>query len=602
MKANKAALMGAFLFMVLTARGATAAEIADTIYYGGPIVTMIRDGDRVEALAVADGKILATGSEADVMALKGTQSKLVDLNGNCLMPGFIDPHSHVVMQSAKFACVNLDPYPIGDVRTIADIQKKLRERIAERKPEAGRWIIGWGYDDTGLQESRHPNRDDLDAVSTEHPILLMHISSHLMACNSKALELAGITADTPDPEGGVYQRKADRREPNGVLEETAMLSILMSVPLPTAAEAAELLEEGLEKYAAEGITTVQDGASFPNTIKLLRSMNEAGKLPVDVVAYPLYKACDDALIEEVARTWKQMGRFRLGGVKVVTDGSIQGYTAYLSKPYFKVPQNAEVEEDACANRVGLRLILGEAAQEAAPEEHADESKPVNRGYPGMSQEDIDKWVRTADEKGFPILVHCNGDASIDMLIEAVKKSRGDWPRPDLRTTIIHCQTIRDDQLNFAASNGLVPSYFPIHVVFWGDRHRDLFLGPERAERINPARSALDRGMKLTLHHDAPIAHWGMLPVVDAAVNRVTSSGKLLGPEERITPFEALCGVTRDAAWQYFEEHRKGTLEPGKLADLVILDNDPLAVDPMTIKNIRVLETVKEGKTVYGLIE
>jgi predicted amidohydrolase YtcJ len=419
-----------------------------------------------------------------------------------------------------------------------------------------------------------------------------------MACNSRALEVAGIHAETPDPDGGVFQRKAGGREPNGVLEETAMFAVVQSVPMPTADDAAEMLEEGLEKYAAEGITTAQDGASFPSTIKLLRALDEAGKLPIDVVAYPLYKASDEALVDEVASTWRNMGRFRLGGIKLVADGSIQGYTAYLTAPYYKMATDAEVEEDPCQNNVGLRLILGAGAGKAAEEEHSHDTEQANRGYPGMSQEQIDKWLRIADEKGIPLLVHCNGDATIDMLIEAVKKSRGDWPRPDLRTTIIHSQTIRDDQLNFAASHGLIPSYFPIHVVFWGDRHRDLFLGPERAARINPARSTLDRGMKFTLHHDAPIAHWGMLPVVSAAVNRVASSGKLLGPEERITPYEALRAVTKDAAWQYFEEHRKGTLEPGKLADLVILEVDPTAIESEKIGDIQVLETIKEGKTVY----
>ena len=160
--------------------------------------------------------------------------------------------------------------------------------------------------------------------------------------------------------------------------------------------------------------------------------------------------------------------------------------------------------------------------------------------------------------------------------------------------------MREDQLNFAANQGLVPSFFPIHVQFWGDRHRDIFLGPERAARINPARSALDRGMQTTLHHDAPVAGIDILNVVSAAVNRRTSSGELLGPAQAITPFEALRAVTADAAWQYFEEDRKGTLEEGKLADLVILSDNPLTVDPMAIRDIQVVETIKEGRTVYAV--
>lgn len=217
----------------------------------------------------------------------------------------------------------------------------------------------------------------------------------------------------------------------------------------------------------------------------------------------------------------------------------------------------------------------------------------------MTQEQVEHWVRRCDDNGIQIQAHTNGDAATDMLLDAVQKIRAEKPRPDLRTTIIHAQMMRDDQLDVAARHGLTPSFFPVHVYFWGDRHRDLFIGPERAARMDPARSARDRGLKFTLHHDAPIAGISMLKVAWAAVNRVTTSGKELGPDERITPFEALRAITADAAWQNFEEDRKGTLETGKLADLVMLSEDPLAVDPMRIKDIQVLQTIKEGRTVYS---
>ena len=188
--------------------------------------------------------------------------------------------------------------------------------------------------------------------------------------------------------------------------------------------------------------------------------------------------------------------------------------------------------------------------------------------------------------------------TVDVLIDDLKNVRGDNPRPDLRTTIIHAQTIRDDQMDYAGANGLILSFFPIHVKFWGDRHEQLFLGPERAERINPSNTAIQKGVTITLHHDAPVAQWGMLPVVSAAVNRITSTGKLLGANERISPYQALCAVTRDAAFQSFEEERKGTLTAGKLADLVILDKNPLKIDPLEIENIQVMETIKEGESIY----
>ena len=540
-----------------------SAAPVDTIYYGGPIITMIKDNHRVEALAVKNGIITASGNKKDILPLKGDKTRLVDLQGHSLMPGFIDPHSHVVMQSAKLSMINLDPYPIGDVKTISDIQRKLRERIKENKIEQGKWLIGWGYDDTGLKENRHPNRSDLDAVSKDHPILLIHISSHLLAVNSKALELAKVSAQTPDPAGGKFQRMGENNEPNGVIEEHAMGAIYKVAPVPTVEGNEQMLEVGLKEYAAAGITTAQEGAAAPGAIKLLREMDNAGKLPIDVVAYPVVGSVDGKMIQEISQDMNKMRRFRLGGVKLILDGSIQGYTAYLSHPYFKKSGESNY-----------------------------------RGYPSISQEEVSKWLRLTDSKNIQLLVHCNGDAAIDMLIEGIKTVRSVKPRPDLRTTIVHAQTIREDQLDFVASQGLVPSFFPIHVVFWGDRHRDIFLGPERAARISPSRSALDREIKITLHHDAPVASWGMLPVVSAAVNRITTSGKLLGPKERITPYEAFRAVTKDAAWQYFEEHRKGTLEAGKLADMIILDKDPLLVNHKSINDIKVLETIKEGKTIY----
>ena len=571
---------------------------ADAIYHGGPILTMTKDGERAEALAVLNGQILAVGAIAEVMTRKGADTKLIDLGGKTLMPGFFDPHSHVVMQSVKFSTANLDPKPIGEAGSIADIQRILRGWIKEKQIKPGKWIIGWGYDDTGIEEQRHPNRDDLDAVSTEHPILLMHISGHLMTGNSRMLEEIGVTADTKDPEGGVIQRKPDSSEPNGVLEETAMYVVLDKLPMPTPEKAIEMIEEGLRFYTEAGITTAQDCATFKGTWHLLAAMEQKGRLPIDVITWPVYKAVDDAAFDAIVAKRGATGRLRLGGIKLIVDGSIQGYTAFLSKPYHIQPDNAKPVADKCDTEQA-ECIFVSAENVPVKEEPLSASIEGHLGYASMSQEEVDTWVKRCDAKNVQIQAHTNGDAATDMLIKAVEKVRAERPRSDLRTTIVHAQTMRDDQLDFAAKHGLTPSFFPIHVNFWGDRHRDLFLGPKRAARINPARSALDRKLKITLHHDAPIAGIEMLNVVWAAVNRVTTSGKILGPEERITPFEALRAITADAAWQHFEENRKGTLETGKLADMVVLSDDPLSIDPMKIRDIQVLETIKGGESIYS---
>lgn len=570
---------------------------ADTIYSGGPILTMTSDQARVEALAVKDGKILAAGALASVMAAKGPQTKLVDLAGRCMMPGFIDPHSHVVLQSIKFSVANLDPKPIGTAGSIADIQAILRDWIKKKKPKPGAWVFGWGYDDTGIKEQRHPTRQDLDAVSTEHPILLVHISCHLATGNSKMLEVIGVNADTPDPEGGRIERMPGGKEPNGVFEEQALMLIMQKMPTPSPQQAMDIIAKGLEFYAQAGITTAQDCASGKGTVALLKAMEKAGRLPMDIIAWPVYKGLDEALFTEIAGDRQATGRLRLGGVKMTVDGSIQGYTAFLSQPYFVQPGQSKPTHDKCDHgQAGAMFISKDNLTPGAG--LAQKEAGGHRGYSNMTQAEVDHWVKRCDAAGVQMQIHTNGDAATDMLMKAVQKNRGDHPRPDLRTAIIHAQTMREDQLDLAAQHGLTPSFFPIHVYFWGDRHREIFLGPERAARIDPAKSALDRGLKFTLHHDAPVAGIEMLTVVWSAVNRVTSGGQPLGPEQKITPFQALRAITADAAWQNFEEGRKGTLEPGKLADMVVLSADPLAVDPIKIRDIKVMGTIKDGEFIF----
>ncbi|MCG6947992.1 MAG: amidohydrolase [Acidobacteria bacterium] len=577
-------------------------KLRQTIFYGGDILTMAGDKPQyAEAVVQREGKIVFVGSKDEAIQRFKGKADEIDLAGKTMLPGFIDAHSHVVQQALKFSVVNLDPYPIGDVRTIADIQRKLRDRIEKTRPEPGTWVFGWGYDDTGVEEQRHPTREDLDAASTDHPILLMHISGHLMAANSSALEAAGITEETPDPEGGKIRRSPGGNEPNGVLEETAMAAMFGAIPAPSPERALDMLVHGLSKYAEAGITTAQEGAALPPMLKLLEQGYASGMLPIDIVSYPLYVMADEAFLAEVAASCREYGRYRMGGIKLVLDGSIQGYTAYFSEPYHVQPESgAEVEGDRCSSDAGVKMVLGVDDSSAAIQAHTEQ--PVNRGFRGYASMTLDQvvtYLRMADDAGVQVLAHTNGDAATDILLEAVGQVRGDRPRPDLRTVIIHAQTMREDQLDAAAAQGLVPSFFPIHVEFWGDRHRDIFLGPERAARIDPARSALDRGMRMTLHHDAPVAGIDILNVVSSAVNRRTSSGKLLGPEQAITPYEALRAVTAGAAWQYFEENRKGTIEEGKLADFVILDKNPLKVDPEALRDLKVIETIKEGETVYS---
>ena len=539
---------------------------AGRIFFGGDVVTVDREDRVVDAVAVRDGRIVGVGRRDDVMALRGPGTELTDLGGRALLPGFIDAHGHLALTAQKLASANLSPPPIGRVTCISDLQREMREQIERRDLAPGDWVVGMGYDDTDMEERRHPDRDDLDAVSREHPVVALHVSAHLLAANSRALELAGISGATPDPEGGRI-RRLENGEPTGVLEETAMNAVFARLPQPSVPEAEQQALAAMEYYVSFGATTAQEAALFsPSFMQACLRMSEAGEMPLDVVAYPLYVLARGMLAADSGRGRGYGGRFRLGGMKLLTDGSIQGYTAYLSRPYHTPGAGREA---------------------------------WYAGFPTFeSQEKLNAALTDGYENGWQVLAHANGDAAIAMVIEAARAAEESHPGGDRRTTIIHAQTIREEQLDEVKELGLYVSFFPGHVYYWGDRHRDVFLGPERAACINPMRSALDRGIPITLHHDSPVTPPDILTVVWSAVNRMTSGGRELGSEQRLTPREAIRAVTIDAARQLFEEDRKGSIEVGNMADLVVLSANPLSVEPMRIREIAVEGTIKEGATVF----
>ena len=534
---------------------------ADRIFFGGDVVTMDQHDTTAEAVVVAGGRVAAVGKRDDVMVLAGPQTVLTDLAGRTLLPGLIDAHGHLGGTADKLASANLSPHPVGAVASMSDLQRQFREHMQMNDIRPGEWVVGIGYDNTSMEEGRHPTRDDLDAVSTEHPVVAVHISGHLLGVNTLALELAGISAETADPPGGHVHRGSNGK-PNGVFDETAMALIYSRVPQPAPERAEEELLAACRLYASHGATTAQEAALYqPSLASACRALDSKNRLPLDVVAYPLliYARAMLASPGEPAR------RFRFGGMKLQTDGSIQGYTAYLSRPY-------HIQRDGDDGYAGFPVF--------------------------ETQERLNTLVADGYENNWQVQAHANGDAAIDMVIEAATAAEQAYTGAERRTTIIHAQTIREDQLDEVARLGLCLSFFPGRVYYWGDRHRDIFLGPERAARIDPMRSALDRGIPITLHHDSPVTPPDILTVVWAAVNRATSGGQELGPDQRLTPREALRAVTIDAARQLFEEDLKGSIEVGKLADLVVLSANPLTVEPMAIRNIVVDETVKEGETIY----
>ncbi len=567
---------------------------ADRIFTGATIVTMSEAQPAAQAIAIRGEKIVAVGTDEDILRWKGPSTTVTDLRGRTILPGFIDAHGHLGQLGATLGAADLRPPPISTVSSIAQLEEVLRAYAAEHDVGGGKWLLGSGYDDTLLKERRHPTRDDLDRVSTTIPIAVTHISGHLTVVNSKALEVLHLDSKTPDPPGGVIQRRPGSREPNGVLEEHAAFALIPYVVSsdPTDPAVLQHLHAAALQYASFGITTGQEDFADSTMIASLKAANGAGLLPFDVIAFPVWSVTDSEL-KEYRVTPTYAGHLRLGGVKITLDGSLQGYTGFLTEPYFKGPSKA-LDVQPAEDEPDRDLTPGDE-----PGLHATEAvRSASRGYPAMPQDEVDRYVAHFFDRGWDIQAHTNGDAASEQLIVAVAAARKAFPTSAVRVTMIHAQTVREDQLDRMKDLGIMPSFFSTHIYYWGDRHRDIFLGPERAARISPAQSAVRRRMRFTLHNDSPVVPPNILLLISTAVTRLTTTNQVLGAEQAITPIEAIKAVTLDAAWQNRENDRKGSIEVGKQADLVILDANPLRVAPKAIRDIAVLETIAAGRSIF----
>ncbi len=533
-----------------------------TVYFNGDIVTVDDTQPSVEAIAVRDGRILAVGSRVDVEKAAGESVVLRDLLGSTLLPGLIDAHGHISMTNQMQASANVSSPPVGGAESIEDILALLKAHHLQY-PDAP-WLTGWGYDESLLKEQRHPTREDLDKVSSEIPIMLVHVSGHFMTCNSACLAQAKITAGSEDPKGGIIRRLSNSREPDGVLEEQAMTALRLVMPAMDDAAALSLLDNTQQYYASRGITTVQDGAAIGDDIRFMKAAGEQGLLYLDVVTYP-YAPHMWKEIDQYPPSNTYDNHFRIGGFKLVLDGSPQGKTAWLTKPYLHPPHG---------------------------------QSEGYTGYATLDDAKVGEYVEYAFANDIPVLAHANGDAASDQLIDAVSSANSKFGKADRRTVMIHAQTVREDQIQQMVEEGINPSYFVVHTYYWGDWHRDSVFGAERASRISPLRSSTEKGLRYTIHNDTPIVPPDMMRLLWSSVNRVTRSGKVLGEAQSATVMEGIRAMTIDAAHQYFEESSKGSITVGKRADLVILDRNPLKVDAMMIKDIAVLETIKDGVTIF----
>ncbi|EED33536.1 amidohydrolase 3 [gamma proteobacterium NOR5-3] len=549
--------------VLLAAIALSSVAAPDTIFFGGPVITMDGEDRVAEALAIEGGRIIAVGDSDELLALADKNTRGIDLKGQALLPGFVDSHSHANFIGVQAMSANLLPPPDGEGASVASLQRLLRDYIKSEPQllqELG-WVIGFGYDDSQLAELAHPTRQDLDAVSTTVPILLIHQSAHLGVANTLGLKMAGVGPDTPDPDGGAFRRESDGKQPNGVAEEYAFFRLIFTA-LAAADEDLQdrMVLAGTASMASFGYTTAQEGRANPEAMAAMKRVADRGELAIDLVSYP-----DMLMVEELSPSRSYQNRYRVGGVKLTIDGSPQGKTAWLSHPYHVPPQGQ------------------------------DESYV---GYPAIDVETVNRNVMRAFDEGWQILVHSNGDASTDALLNALRFAREKHPDVELRPVLIHGQVLRKEQVVALDELDVFPSLFPMHTFYWGDWHRDSVLGPERAENISPTGWVRERGMMFGSHHDAPVANPDSMRVLSATVTRTTRSGAVLGAQHRVDVMTGLRALTIWPAWQHFEESDKGSLELGKLADLVVLSDNPLTVDPSDLDKLQVRATYKEGRLVY----
>lgn len=531
----------------------------DTILYHGTFLTMDEACPAPEAILVRDGKIGKTGGFEELKRMS-QGAALRDMEGHTILPGFIDGHSHISAVAYQLRIANLKPSPLGTCDSVEDVVRELKEFLHSTPLKPGQWLLGMGYDNSVFPGGVHPTKEDLDRVSTEIPVAATHVSGHLCVVNTKGLELLGYVGDNfTVPPGGVV-------EPTGLLKEQAFLEINDKMKGPEPEDVVLAVGDASALYASYGITTVHDGKVPIGQYQLLRGAAEMGLLLNDVVAYLTPELAVDILPRQYPAENQYENRLRLAGVKLFLDGSPQGKTAWLSEPYYEVP-------------------VGE--------------KPDYRGFPVQTEADVADLFRTCVKNHWQVNVHANGDAAIEQMIRCytlVLEETG--CKEDLRPVVIHCQTVREDQLERMKKIGMIASFFHDHVYYWGDYHYESVLGPERADRISPLRSALRHGVSFTLHQDSPVAPPDVMMAVHNAVNRKTQKGRVLGPQQTVSVEEALKAVTINGAFQIFEEDSKGSITSGKRADFVVLEENPLTVSKEKLKDIRVLETIKDGVTIY----
>ena len=534
--------------------------LADLILVDGKIVTVDAQNTVVEAVAVKDGRILATGITSEIKELAGDETEVVDLGGRTVLPGLIDTHTHPSSAATRLYEINCRSPPIKNIKEILGM---VAEKASELDP--GKWIRGTNYNDIKLEERRHITRWELDEVAPENPVFISKETGHLYVVNSKALELAGITKDMPDPDGGQIDRDQDG-EATGLLYETAGRLVSSLIPPYSVEEIKEGMRRVWNQFSEWGVTTTHDASGYGDAIRAYQQLLAEGVRQVRtllMVSVRPQRPEGTNLLESMVALGVESGFgdewLKMMSLKIMGDGSGSGGSAAVYTLQHRGTK-------------GLGLMT-------------------------TSPEEIKRLTVKAHEAGIRVSIHSIGDRGIDLALDAIEEAQLLKPVPDMRHRIEHNSVCTPKQLKRIKELGVTPSSSIGYMWGIGDDYVENF-GSERIRWLHPHRTMMEMGITAGGNSDYPVSDGNPMIQIYEAVTRRTRTGKVVGPEEAIGVMDAIRLYTWNGAYIGKEDDIKGSIEPGKLADLVVLDRDILTAQPEEIKEIKVLTTIVDGKIVY----
>lgn len=526
----------------------TPSQSADTIFFDGDIVTVNDKQPTAEAVAVKNGRIIFVGDKETAFSYKTDNTQLIDLKGKTLLPGFIDPHTHVTMEGLILNSVDVSPFKYKTIDQVLNVLKDA----AKKGP-----VLAFGYDPSLMTNPGKLDFDTLDSISTEVPIVVINKSGHIAYGNHKAFEIAKITESSPNPPGGSYQRDQNGHLTGVAMEVPGVSTLASAVQTLTPGQITEITKRVLKVYAQRGYTTVTDlalGLSFPTPMDHIKSMQDAANdpnSPVRLQGYVIFSLLDK--IPELQKNNNDM--FKILGMKIWADGSLQGYTAALKERY--------KDKDT-------------------------------RGILNFTQNQLNQYVLNAHKKNLQVAIHANGDQAIEDALNAYENALKLYPKEDSRFRMEHATVTDPNQWKRMAKLKVTPSFTEHHVYYWGEVFKDKILGEPRADYIDAAKTAQDLGIKFSFNDDA-LAGLSPLLFIQVASTREMENGGILNPQQVISVDEAIKAMTLYPAWQSFRDKDLGSIEVGKFADFVLLDQNPKKIDKHKIRDIRVLETWVNGK-------